>query len=128
MKYLVDVRRCHLLLQPLERDPRIHVVSVGMADREVTLPVSRSYSDAHYKPVLAHPTWAQCHQVRVTRLKVHGYLLVVRQVRELCRDVPRQFLWLVHLRSDDAIFCKTISHWTYPVSYPAALILSSPAQ
>ena len=78
MKDLVDVRRCHLLLQPLERDPRIHVVPVGVADREVPLPVACSYSDANHKPVLAHPSWAQCRQVRVTRLKIHGYLLVVR--------------------------------------------------
>ena len=106
MHDLVDMRRCHLFLQPLERDPRIHVVSVGMTDREVSLPVSRCYGYAYDVPVLAHPPWTKGRQVRVACLKIDGDLLVMRQVREIDRDIPCQFLGLIHLGSNDAVLLK----------------------
>jgi hypothetical protein len=75
---LVDVRRGHLLAQPLHRHLCIEVVAVSVADGEVPLPVARSHSDTYDEAVLARPAGAERRQVRVTCLKVNRDLLILR--------------------------------------------------
>jgi hypothetical protein len=84
----------------------VHVVSVLVADRKVSFPVPRCYGYAYNVSVLAHPSWTKGRQVRVACLKVNGDLLVMRQVRKIDRDIPCQFLGLIHLGSNDTVLLK----------------------
>jgi len=65
---LVDVRRSHLLGEPLEGHPRIEVVAVLVADREVPSLIARGDGNAHDEPVVARPAGPQCREVRVASL------------------------------------------------------------
>ena len=88
MHDLINPRCSHLLLEPAQRDLRIKIVSVLVPDRKVPRVIPRCYRNAHNISVTPSPSGAKGGEVRVSRLKVHGYFFVARQVRKLARDIP----------------------------------------